>query len=433
MNKKYSPFILAVIVLLTAQLACNVPSDAGTPDTFATLNGLYTASALTLEAAGTQSGLTATPGLPLPTVTIAGSPSATNPPALQSPAPQSRCDAAQFLADVTYPDGSVLQRSTTFVKIWRIKNIGTCTWTTSYALVFAGGDALGGPAAVGMPGTVSPGQYIEIPVTLNSPNKDGSYTGYWKLRNASGAMFGIGAQADTAFWVKIRVAGTVHAAYNFADNYCKADWSNGKSSLPCPGSDGDPSGYVIRLNAPKMENGVKEDEPGLLTVPQDKQNGSISGEFPAFTVQAGDRFRALINCQYEAVKCNVIFKLEYKNNGQIRTLASWAEVYEGKYYPVDLDLSSLAGETVKFILTVNANGGNKHDYAIWLNPHIARQGNAPTATATKPPTKTFTPTITFTPTLTFTPTITFTPTSTFTPTAPPTATSTETPISTATP
>ncbi|NOH00668.1 MAG: hypothetical protein HND47_01175 [Chloroflexi bacterium] len=66
MNKKYSPFILAVIVLLTAQLACNVPSDAGTPDTFATLNGLYTASALTLEAAGTQSGLTATPGCPCP-------------------------------------------------------------------------------------------------------------------------------------------------------------------------------------------------------------------------------------------------------------------------------------------------------------------------------------------------------------------------------
>ncbi|NOH00670.1 MAG: hypothetical protein HND47_01185 [Chloroflexi bacterium] len=233
----------------------------------------------------------------------------------------------------------------------------------------------------------------------------------------------------------------MHVAYNFADNYCKADWSNGSSTLPCPGSDGDPSGYVIRLKAPKMENGVKEDEPGLLTVPRDKQNGIISGEFPAFTVQSGDRFRALVNCQYEAVKCNVIFKLEYKNNAQIKTLASWAEVYEGKYYPVDLDLSSLAGETLKFILTVSANGGNKQDYAIWLNPHIVRQGNAPTATATKPPTNTFTPTMTFTPTRTFTPTITLTPTFTLTPTATltpsetatPTATSTETPTSTPTP
>ena len=429
MNKKYSSFLVAVIVLWIAQLACNLPSGAETPDTFATLNGLYTASAQTLEAAGTQSGLTATPGLPLPTVTVAGSPSATNAPSTQLPAPQSKCDAAQFLADVTYPDGSLLPRSTTFVKIWRIKNIGTCTWTTSYALVFSGGDSLGSSSVIGMPGTVLPGQYIELPVTLTSPNKDGNFTGYWKLRNASGVPFGIGAQADTAFWVKIRVTGPSFVAYNFADNYCKADWSNGNSGLPCPGNDGNSSGYAIRLNNPKMENGVTEDEPGLLTVPQDKNNGFISGEFPAFTVQAGDRFRTIVNCQHNATKCNVVFKLDYRNNGQVRTFASWAEAYEGKYYPVDLDLSSLAGQTLKFILVVSANGGNNQDYAIWLNPHIVRQGNAPTATFTQTPTHTFTPTITFTPTFTLTPTTTFTPTETPTPTA----TFTETPTSTATP
>lgn len=429
MSKKYSPIFIAVIFLLTAQLACNLPSGSETPDTFATLNGLYTASAQTLEAAGTQSGLTATPGLPLATVTIAGSPSATNPPSLQSPAPQSKCDAAQFLGDVTYPDGSILPRNTTFVKIWRIKNVGTCTWSTSYAMIFSGGDSLGGSTVVGMPGTVAPGQYIEIPVTLYSPGKDGNYTSYWKLRNASGVPFGIGDLADTAFWVKIRVTGPSFVAYNFADNYCQAEWSNGNSILPCPGSDGDENGYVIRLNKPKMEDGTTEDEAGLLTVPRDKNNGYISGQFPAFTVQSGDRFRAIINCQRDATKCNVLFKLEYKNNGQIKTLASWAEVYEGKYYPIDLDLSSLAGETLKFILTVSANGGNNHDFAIWLNPHIVRQGNAPTATITRTPTNTITPTITFTPTATFTPTITFTPTSTATPTA----TFTETPTSAATP
>lgn len=427
MKQRFSPFILAVIVVWAAQLACNLPSGSETPDTFATLNGLYTASAQTLEAAGTQSGGTATPGLPLPTVTIAGSPSATNAPSTQVPAPQSKCDAAQFLADVTYPDGSLLPYSTTFVKIWRIKNIGTCTWSTSYALIFSGGDSLGGPAVVGMPGTVLPGQYIEIPVTLTSPNKDGNYAGYWKLRNASGVAFGIGTQADTAFWVKIRVNGPSFVAYSFADQYCKADWSNGHSALPCPGSDGDASGYVIRLNNPKMEDGTTEDEPGLLTVPQDKNNGIISGEFPAFTVQSGDRFRALVNCQRDAKKCNVLFKLDYKNNGQIRTFASWAEAYEGKYYPIDLDLSSLAGQTLKFILVVSANGGNNQDFAIWLNPHIVRQGNAPTATFTQPPTKTFTPTATGTPTFTLTPTMTLTPTATATPTETPTETPTSTP------
>lgn len=416
MSKKISPIGFLIIILLVVQLACNLPgSDAATPDPFATLNGIYTASALTQAAAGT-----ATPGLPQPTVTLAGSATATNPPVTLQPAQTLKCDAAQFLADVTYPDGSIIPRNTTFVKIWRIKNVGTCTWSTSYALIFSGGDGMSAPTTVGMPGSVAPGQYIEIPVTMVSPGNDGKYRGYWKIRNAAGATFGIGDQADTAFWVDVRVTGPSFVAYNFADNYCKADWSNGSNALPCPGSNGDANGYIIRLNTPTMENGAVEDEPGLLTVPQDKNNGFISGQFPAFTVQTGDRFRTIINCQRDAVKCNVVFRLDYLNNGVVKTYASWAEVYEGKYYPVDLDLNSLAGQTLKFILVVSANGGNNQDFAIWLNPHIVRQGNPPTATATQPPTSTFTPTITFTPTLTSTPTATFTPTATETPTSTPT-------------
>ncbi|HND48694.1 MAG TPA: hypothetical protein PLL95_09040, partial [Anaerolineales bacterium] len=262
----------------------------------------------------------------------------------------------------------------------------------------------------------------EIPVTMVSPSKDGNYRGYWKIRNSSGALFGIGGQADTAFWVDIRVTGPSFVAYNFAENYCQANWSNGSNALPCPGSNGDANGYIIRLNAPVMENGVTEDEPGLLTVPQDKNNGIISGQFPSFTVQSGDRFRTIVNCQRDATKCNVVFRLDYLNNGVTSTYASWAEVYEGKYYPVDLDLSSLAGQTLKFILVVSANGGNNQDFAIWLNPHIVRQGVAPTSTNTPTPTITFTPTLTFTPTITSTATTTSTPTVTATPTETPTPT-----------
>lgn len=407
--------ILSVFVLLViVQLACNVPSNSATPDTFATLNSLYTVSAQTVQAS------TVTPGLPQPTATLF-QPTTTLP--VQSPVATSKCDAAQFLADVTYPDGSVLPQSTSFIKIWRIKNVGTCTWTTSYAIVFSNGDAMSAPVAVGLAGSVAPGQYIEIPVTLKSPNSAGNFAGYWKLRNANGALFGIGTQADTAFWVKIKVSGPTYTTYNFAEKYCQAEWSNGNSNLPCPGTDGDDNGYVIKLNAPKMENGTTEDEPGLLTVPRDKNNGIISGQFPAFTVQSGDRFRAWINCQYNATKCNVVFRLDYRNNGQVKTLGSWNEAYEGKYYPIDLDLSNLAGETLKFILVVTTNGGSNQDYAIWLNPHIVRLGNPPPSL-----TPSLTSTFTLTPTLTMTPTTTATFTSTPIP-----PTSTETPTSTPTP
>lgn len=432
MKSNISPLTF-LIVLFLVQLACNAPAGDETPDTFATLNGLYTASALTQEASGAQA-FTATPGLPLPTAAGSGTSIAlTNTAIPSSPVTASKCDAATFLSDVTYADGSLVARNNTFVKIWRIQNTGTCTWTPSYSVVFSGGDAMNGPTAASLNKNVGPGETIDLPVILTSPNKDGHYRGYWKLRNAAGVLFGIGNFADTAFWVDIKVTGPSYIVYSFVNNYCNANWENNNATLPCPGSDGASEGYALKLNTPVMENGSTEDEPGLLTVPKDSNNGVITGQFPSFAVQAGDRFRTLVNCQYNSKKCDVIFRLDYKINGQVKTLASWHEIYEGQFYPVDLDLSSLAGQSVKFILVVHSNGPQNNDNAIWLNPHILRQGIIPTSTSTFTPTITSTSTITFTPTVTFTPTITLTPTSTLTPTDTTTSTLTTTPTDTPTP
>ena len=418
MSTRKFPIILFKVLLIFVQLACNASSDS-TPEPFATLNGLYTASAQTLEAGSTPTVLTATPGLPLPTPAASAAVSATNTLIPTVPAPASKCDAAQFLADVTYPDGSIVTQKKSFVKIWRIKNIGTCTWTPSYALVFTGGDQMGAPSAVALAGNVSPGQYIEIPITFTAPNKDGKYKGYWKLRNASGVLFGIGAQADAAVWVDIKVSGPGYVAYDFTANYCSANWENKSAALPCPGTDGDTNGFVLKLNAPVFENG-NEALPGLLTSPQDKRDGLISGQYPSFTVQPGDRFRATIGCQTNSKKCDVIFSLDYKNNGEVKTLGSWREVYEGRVYAIDVDLSALAGQTLKFILVVNSNGPQNKDNAIWVNPHIARQGvPPPTVTSTATLSPTITATATYTPTATSTATATPTPTSTATSTTAP--------------
>ncbi|MBI5353284.1 MAG: hypothetical protein HZB50_11645 [Chloroflexi bacterium] len=389
MFTKKSPIILFVAVMTIVQLACNAQANSSTPDPFATLNGLYTASAQTLEAAGTPISPTPTPGLPLPTATLVVSPPTMTPFATVA-APTSRCDAAQFLADVTYPDGSLVARKSSFVKIWRIKNIGACSWTTSYSLVFVGGDQMSGPSDVGLAGNVNPGQYIEIPVTFKAPNDDGKFRGYWKLRNASGVLFGIGAQADSSVWVDVKVKGDSYTAYEFVAKYCDASWRNKKEALPCPGTEGDARGFVLKLDAPVLENDATATTPGLLTFPQDKENGIVRGEFPAFSVQDGDHFRATVGCQIKAKKCNVIFRLDYTFKGETKTLESWHEVYEGKVYPIDLDLSALAGKSVKFILFVSANGSNDKDSAVWLNPRITRLGSPP-ATPTPTPTSTSAP------------------------------------------
>ncbi len=71
--------------------------------------------------------------------------------------------------------------------------------------------------------------------------------------------------------------------------------------------------------------------------------GSSADNIQPLQCRQATDFRTIVNCQHNSKKCDVIFRLDYKNNGQIKTLASWHEVYEGNYYPVDLDLSSLAG------------------------------------------------------------------------------------------
>ena len=38
---------------------------------------------------------------------------------------------AEFVEDVTFPDGSHIQPSTKFVKRWQLRNIGTHAWTTN--------------------------------------------------------------------------------------------------------------------------------------------------------------------------------------------------------------------------------------------------------------------------------------------------------------
>ena len=51
------------------------------------------------------------------------------PAAAVQPAMAATCNWAQFVADVTVPDGTSYAPSTAFKKTWRLKNIGTCIWS----------------------------------------------------------------------------------------------------------------------------------------------------------------------------------------------------------------------------------------------------------------------------------------------------------------
>jgi hypothetical protein len=406
--------MMLFLLILGVILACS-PFSAATPQPAATLNALYTSAAETLNALSTQAVFTPT-GHPTSTETLSiptSSPVAfetfTSVPTLQ---PVTQCDTASFVADVTFPDGSSIGRGNTFTKIWRVKNTGTCTWTTSYALVYVSGERFGAPTAVSLATSVGPGQTVDLPIQLTAPSIDGRYRGNWKIRNAAGVVFGVGASGDSSIYVDVNVTGYTVSAYDFSANYCEADWRNESRSLPCPGTDGDNRGFVIFMDAPGLEDGKSQGK-GLLTHPERINNGVITGKFPAITIQAGDRFQALIGCMDKANDCDMIFRLQYQiGNDPIKTLGQWREVYEGKHYPINVDLSALNGQRVKFILTVLANGSSHEDYGLWILPRIARQSsNPPTSTPTRTPSPTATVTATPTSTATPTETPTETPTS----------------------
>jgi hypothetical protein len=127
----------------------------------------------------------------------------------------------------------------------------------------------------------------------------------------------------------------------------------------------------VKLNSPKLEGGRSENEPALITHPEWINNGVISGRFPAFDVEDGDEFHAVIGCLFDAVACDITMQLNYRENGgDLQPLREWDEDYDGEFRNVEVDLSSLAGSSVEFVLAVQSNGTFDDDRAFWLAPTI---------------------------------------------------------------
>jgi len=192
--------ILVIAVIIGSILACNLPSN--TPNQ-QNPNAILTAAALTVEAQLSANNTptlspadTATGAPPTSTPTFtAAPPTATSLPAATA---TSSCDSALFVTDVTYPDNTVVPAGSAFTKTWRLQNTGSCSWTPSYALVFVSGNVMNGPTVQALSGNVNAGQTVDISVNLQAPSSNGTYTGNWGLRNASGVIF-------THFYVQIKV------------------------------------------------------------------------------------------------------------------------------------------------------------------------------------------------------------------------------------
>jgi len=227
-----------LLILLTATLtlaACNV---GATPAPTVDVNAINTAAVATamgqIFAQFTQTALAAPTNTPPPTVTplplvtsalptaaggaapTAGVPGAlptlsfnTTPNTTQvagftpvsgtSVAPVSTavlgdsCNNSIYIADVTYPDGTVVKPGTNFKKIWRVQNTGTCLWDDGYKLVFIAGDKALDPTSFEFKNSkdfVSGGETADLGVPLTSPLTPGTYSATWRMQSDNGVFFG---------------------------------------------------------------------------------------------------------------------------------------------------------------------------------------------------------------------------------------------------
>lgn len=201
MNKTTHPFNLLIIAALFLG-ACNLPMGNQEQNTS------VTAAAQTVEAllsATPIPGVVVIPSntpLPVPaTLTPIPQPVNTNTPAATA---TSNCNVAQFISDPTIPDGTIMTPGQTFIKKWRLKNIGSCTWT-GFSLVFDSGDSMNAPATKPI-SDLGPGQEIDLEVSLTAPTPVGSYRGYFRITTNGGVLVPIvNGYQGRAFYVDIKV------------------------------------------------------------------------------------------------------------------------------------------------------------------------------------------------------------------------------------
>lgn len=107
-----------------------------------------------------------------------------------------------FVLDVNVYDGTIMDPSTTFTKIWRMRNNGDVIWPQGSQLLWTGGDWLSNIVSVEVeiPADGLPvDEELDIAVDFIAPELPGQYVSYWRMASPSGEKFG------QRVWVLIQV------------------------------------------------------------------------------------------------------------------------------------------------------------------------------------------------------------------------------------
>jgi hypothetical protein len=119
--------------------------------------------------------------------------------------PATCTDSFEFVADVNIPDDTVFAPAERFTKRWKLRNNGTCSWSSEYSVLFVGGDQMSAAESIPLAVAAVVGQTVDVAIDMIAPDEPGTYRGNWQIANAAGEPFGIDGQIEDAFWLRIVV------------------------------------------------------------------------------------------------------------------------------------------------------------------------------------------------------------------------------------
>ncbi len=98
-------------------------------------------------------------------------------------------DQMIYVADVTVPDGMLIEAGKSFVKKWRVRNVGSTTWGDGYEMVHVDGDPMGTRLGEFKIPAAKPGEEVEISIPMRVPDKAGRIQSVWQPRNKRNQLF----------------------------------------------------------------------------------------------------------------------------------------------------------------------------------------------------------------------------------------------------
>ncbi len=205
MNKHVYKAVVLFAIFAIFLSGCGTPANT-TPTI--DISAVQTSAAQTVVAQFTESAVELTPTLPVstPTPVISPTPSPTQPaPSTGGTGNVTPCYSASFIADVTVPDGMLVQPGQAFTKTWRVKNLGSCPWDSSYKLILSSGDAIGAGVEYPLQQVINQDQTADLSIGFIAPTTEGTYTGYWRLATPYGGTVGFGPY-NSSLSVKVTVS-----------------------------------------------------------------------------------------------------------------------------------------------------------------------------------------------------------------------------------